>query len=440
MPFIPSTIVCDQCKVPCKIAEVKLVCEKCAAVQDQAIDKLGHLFLDWPRCHDEFMSLKLASKCIQCDRLVRQHFPYGRLPLDFLPGTYQSRVFIGGNYDLMPNLRALRTAVLKLNVDYIPILPFDDFQIPPTKVYEWDLRLLHNCKFAIFDVTSPGGELFEIARCAEYKVKTLLVYQTRGAVEAPPIARTMLLQSGEHQHRGYTDIAHLQDIIDDFLLQKSRTAWQQEIEQAGSYYREVSEHVKLHANGKSVSEFSFAELKIRVPDLRISELMHGFSGSSGRIIKFQPHLPKNMSWKRNNSGSSSSTELGVVRFKSPIDSSIPPISYSFTITSQGTYILKREHLSRRNMEHMERYWPYFPKGTEFTSMGITEPMQKLEVCVEFPDGYEVNPQAYALHGTERHDDDIQIPPDKFIFKDNVARLIVNRPRLNYTYGIIWNIP
>lgn len=248
MPLVPKPIISKCCNSLCEVVEARLICELCQYRTRINLEDLDVLPRNWPDHHDEYMSLVCRNRCTKCNGEIEEVFSKGRVPLDCLPGTYDTRVFIGGNYDLIVNLRYIKDAVYKIEGKFVPILPYDDFDIPPNQVYESDLRLLHNCKHAIFEVTQPAGELFEIARCAEYRVRTLLVYQSRGPAEAPPRARTMLLESGSHEHRSYRDSSHLENIVTDFLMQKKHEQWEKLLITRGFHVEEIYIYHKFNLN------------------------------------------------------------------------------------------------------------------------------------------------------------------------------------------------
>lgn len=94
-----------------------------------------------------------------------------------LPGNFDERVFIGGNYNVAGNLRAIRRYVEQAG--FVPIFPLDDYDIPRDQIHDWDIRLLHNCKYAIFDVSVPAGELMEIERALTFKTEPYWYFKSR---------------------------------------------------------------------------------------------------------------------------------------------------------------------------------------------------------------------------------------------------------------------
>lgn len=440
MPLVPRPTVCEHCKRFRVVVEAELTCEACGYSRNIKVSDLDKLPTRWPYHHDEFMSLRCRERCENCGHEVEEYFPHGRVPLDSLPGTYNSRVFIGGNYDLIGNLRDIKAAVHALGPDFVPILPYDDFQIPQGRVYEWDLRLLHSCKYAIFEVTLPAGELFEIARCAEYGVITLLAYQARGATTAPPRARTMLLESGTHEHRSYRDTNHLRDIVDEFLRQKMPTQWKRAIELMGYHFEEYYVRHKLYFNGEAEHTYSYRGLKVDIPDSRKTEQTHDFTITSGNIVEGSLKLdgPDYASWHRDNAKSGKRAEVGLVQFDPPLDHQSSPTDYTLSLKTKHAYMLTQRELSQIPPEEADDL--FLAAGLEFASRVIPFPVETFRLCVEFPAGYQVNPKPATYFGTERRSDGLKIPPDSFSFENNIAMLEVRKPRIYYKYAITWQLP
>lgn len=440
MPLVPNPIICEKCKIFRSTTEVKLFCDSCKNERVIPTEDLDRLYANWPLCHSEFMSLERTSKCEGCGDELKEYFPNGRLPLDCLPGTYDSRVFIGGNYQSIKDLRDIKEAVYNLGSIFVPILPYDDFEIPPGQVYATDLRLLHNCKYAIFEVTHPGGELFEIARCAEYRVTTLLVYQARGFADAPPSVKTMLLESGSHEHRSYLDAKQLHQVIDEFLQQKNPIQWQRAVSLLGYHFDEYRIYNKINLNGEAEHVCSFRGLKVDIPDLKVSEIPHDFRMTSGKIISgsFKLQGPDYLVWCRDDSTSGELAEVGVVRFTPPLNNQSAITNYTFSLRTQNAYMLTNEQLAEQFPEGSDD--SFLSSGQEFASKDIPCPIEIFKLQIEFPAGYQVNPQPIVYFGTEPRKEGLKMPPDSFLFDGNTATLEVHRPLIYHRYAITWELP
>lgn len=443
MPLAPGPAICGNCKTVRAIVELKLRCDSCKAEANVKAEELGQLPINWSLCHYEFMSLIRRTKCSTCGDEKEEYFPNGRLPLDCLPGVRDCRVFIGGNYSAIKDIRDVKDAVYRLGADFVPILPYDDFQIPPGQVYDTDLRLLHNCKYAIFEVTNPGGELFEIARCAEYKVNTLLVYQARGFTDAPPNVQTMLLESGTHEHRSYLNATQLEQIVDEFLRQKNPAEWHRAASLIGYHFDELSIHHKLALDGESVHTMKGTGLKVVIPNFRLSEIPFRTITTSGSILEgsFCLNSTSNVRWCPDNAASGARAIVGVIRFEPALDSSSAMVMYEIACKTKNAYMLTKKQLDELIKEGVEAEDPFLTSGREFVSKEIIHPVEKLRLRIEFPRQYPVNdPQPCVYFGAEQRTEGLKIPPDSFTFIDNNAVLEVNRPLMFHRYAIAWEVP
>jgi hypothetical protein len=134
--------------------------------------------------------------------------------IDQIPGQLERRVFIGGNYDNCAVLREIASIVQDLG--YQPIIALD-FDIPETEIRRYDLILLHNCKYAIFEVTFSNGHLIEIERARDYDVQTLLVYQVRDENRKPPPGATQMILTSAFPRFGYKNFTELKEYLRSFL-------------------------------------------------------------------------------------------------------------------------------------------------------------------------------------------------------------------------------
>jgi len=77
--------------------------------------------------------------------------------------------------------------------------------------------LLHECKYAIFDLSQEAGQLMEIERVRDYNVRTLAVYQAIGG--EPKITEMLkaLLNSMNIPIKPYRDSPELGNHINSFL-------------------------------------------------------------------------------------------------------------------------------------------------------------------------------------------------------------------------------
>jgi len=178
----------------------------------------------WSRYEDEqALALIALSKLrdrlpgeISKVRMVSTRVP--KYDIDRLPGTLDNRVFVGGNYDYMPWLRLIRDIVKKCG--FQPIFAWD-FNVPYDQIHREDLRLLNNCRYAIFEETDPAGDLMEIERARDLEVRLLILFSIRDINSPePPPRLTSMLTTMKYPHmelRGYSSLDELKKIITDWL-------------------------------------------------------------------------------------------------------------------------------------------------------------------------------------------------------------------------------
>jgi hypothetical protein len=145
-----------------------------------------------------------------------KEFHRGQVPVGF-PQPWEMRVFIGGNYDThAPVILEIKGEVVRSG--YTPVIAFET-AIPSHLVYHHSLMLLHTCRLAIFEISSPAGQLIEIERARDYGTIVLLV---RSAIDPqlPPRVSGMITTAG-FRIEYYRDIPDLRQIVGQFLVQSS---------------------------------------------------------------------------------------------------------------------------------------------------------------------------------------------------------------------------
>lgn len=121
--------------------------------------------------------------------------------------------FVGGNYYAGgPNLEPISQIVS--DEGFEPIMPLD-FEIAETDVHHRSLLLLHLCRKAIFEVTSPAGQLMELERCRDYDVEPLLVRNVLR--DQDPHVSQMISSMAGVKVQPYTTPDELRPLIHDYL-------------------------------------------------------------------------------------------------------------------------------------------------------------------------------------------------------------------------------
>lgn len=135
--------------------------------------------------------------------------------VDSPPGKIENRVFIGGNYVLMPILRMIEDIVRESG--FQPIVAYD-FDIPLDKTREYTLRLLYQCRLAIFEETLGDGHTVEIARSSGFGEITILqIYMTMNESREPPKTMSIMVWQSKPPPEGYLTIGELREIVRSFL-------------------------------------------------------------------------------------------------------------------------------------------------------------------------------------------------------------------------------
>jgi hypothetical protein len=137
------------------------------------------------------------------------------LQVDNPPGTFDKRVFVGGNYDFLATLRKICDFIR--STGFTPIMAWD-FNVDFRRIHDYDLRLLHQCKYAIFEETSPAGELMELERTRDYGVISFAVYQVRDRDtkrQSPPSQITGMATTYGIALVGYSTFEQLERFIRD---------------------------------------------------------------------------------------------------------------------------------------------------------------------------------------------------------------------------------
>jgi len=142
----------------------------------------------------------------------------GKYSVDSPPGTIERRVFIGGNYALMPILKEIAAVVS--NYGFQPIIAFN-FDIPLDKTREYTLRLMFQCKHAIFEMTLADGQLVEHLRIQGFQESNILqVYMAMDEKKEPPKTASIMSWQVNPPPKGYLTIMELRDIVATFLTQR----------------------------------------------------------------------------------------------------------------------------------------------------------------------------------------------------------------------------
>lgn len=140
-------------------------------------------------------------------------------PRKRLAGTYTStwdrRVFVGGSYKgQLLEINEIAATIRSRSFD--PVVEFE-FEIAPEQIHHHALMLLHECRWAVFDVTTEAGQLMELERTRDYQIRPLVVQQgtsQHGSMSA--MVETLLARLGQPASR-YSRMDELRNLVDGYL-------------------------------------------------------------------------------------------------------------------------------------------------------------------------------------------------------------------------------
>ena len=82
-------------------------------------------------------------------------------------------------------------------------------------IHDISIEVLQEYSHAIFEVTFSNGHLMEIERAKDFKLKTILIYQTTKHGVKPTV--TGMLLTTNYEKKGYRNFDELRPIIKSFL-------------------------------------------------------------------------------------------------------------------------------------------------------------------------------------------------------------------------------
>jgi len=125
------------------------------------------------------------------------------------PQPRELRVFVGGRYlKSDEDIKLIKRIVVTLG--YVPILA-REVETPRKRTHEYAAILLHTCKYAIFEITEPGGQYMEIERATDYDAEMLVVH--RPGAQVSSMVRTL----NKVRVCKYSTGSHLRKAIKEFL-------------------------------------------------------------------------------------------------------------------------------------------------------------------------------------------------------------------------------
>lgn len=133
--------------------------------------------------------------------------------------TKDKNVFIGINYETsMPLLEEIKKTIIDLEMN--PIVPLD-FSFPTDEIHDVSMWLLHQCKYAIFDISHPAGQLMELERSLDYPLSTFICYGSAHTSVMPLTLMKMMWKWQRGELFKYDSSTALQKFIKVALIRHS---------------------------------------------------------------------------------------------------------------------------------------------------------------------------------------------------------------------------
>jgi hypothetical protein len=128
---------------------------------------------------------------------------------------WDRRVFIGASCrGQLAEVEEIAQEVRSRGFDPVIELEFD---VPEPLIHHHALMLLHECRWAVFEVTTEAGQLMELERTRDYGIRPLVVYQgTDQHGRASMMVETLLSRLGQRGEK-YASIAQLRHLVGEYL-------------------------------------------------------------------------------------------------------------------------------------------------------------------------------------------------------------------------------
>lgn len=116
----------------------------------------------------------------------------------------KNRVFIGGNYDYLADLRLIESYIPKEFETAVAI----DYEVSKDKIHDTDIKLLSKCGYAVFECTTAAGQYMELERARTCE-ECFVVYQVRARGDPPPSQVSSMITTFGAPLYGYANYADL---------------------------------------------------------------------------------------------------------------------------------------------------------------------------------------------------------------------------------------
>lgn len=139
--------------------------------------------------------------------------------LEHVLDTRGERVFVGISYEA-GELILGEIKIIVRELGMIPIVE-RDYNVAPDEIHDVAMWLLHQCKYAIFDITHPAGQLMELERSLDYPLKTFVCYSAKHPSAMPLTFMETLRKQQKGEIFKYSSSEALHKFIRAVLVDRS---------------------------------------------------------------------------------------------------------------------------------------------------------------------------------------------------------------------------
>jgi len=134
--------------------------------------------------------------------------------MDNPPGTFERRVFIGGNYSFGSRIEDIADAVI--DCEFTPIIVWEFGIVQGTERHS-SAQILKQCKYAIFEVSSDAGQMYEMEDADKYSLITLCLWDGHQGLVPKISAMTQSHPVFKKNNKSYKNTRTLQYEVAKFL-------------------------------------------------------------------------------------------------------------------------------------------------------------------------------------------------------------------------------
>ena len=136
--------------------------------------------------------------------------------LDFQTNGNLESLLEGLMQTSLASLYAIKDAIRRRDLRYVPLMGSDVY-MREKDIHHHTLLLLHTCKWAIFDVNIPAGQLMEIERTLDYENEVLVAYKITESTSTHISFMIKTYTNPRIKFKEYRDLEELKNLVVNFL-------------------------------------------------------------------------------------------------------------------------------------------------------------------------------------------------------------------------------